>query len=295
MTIQRTLVFILASCLVGVSTVFAYDIPAKAIGYVNDYADIISPSTQKILEDKLSLFASQTFNEIVVVTVPDLGTDDTIETLGIKIADKWKVGNEKEDNGVILLIARDNRKARIEVGYGLEGVLTDSVSAQILQNDIFPSFKKGDYEGGILSGVEHIMGTIEGQVYMREGSTRSSNLFTVFKNNFELFIFGGFWLLIILAEFLARSRAWWQGGVIGLVLGIIFGLIFHSGLYIGLWALFLGLLGLLVDFILSRMGPFDKGGSGGIPFIWGGFGGKGGGFRGFGGGSFGGGGSSGSW
>lgn len=277
-----------------VISVYAFTLPANPTGYVNDYGEMLSQSSREALSSRLALFTASTTHQIAVVTVPALGSDDTIETLGIKIADTWHVGNSKNDNGVIFVISRDDREARIEVGYGLEGVLTDSISARILEESVFPKFKAGDYDGGIQDGVSRIMGVISGEV-MSPSITSSSFL----KNNTEMIVFGLLWVLLFLAEFLARSRTWWQGGVIGAVLGSGFGFIFHTGLSVALGAIALGVLGLLIDYVLSKAGPFSTGTGGGMtPAVWGGFGGSSrssSSFGGFGGGSFGGGGSSGNW
>jgi uncharacterized protein len=266
--------------------------PAKPTGYVNDYANILSAETKSSLEKTLASFSASTTHEIAVAIISDLPSDETIETYAVKIFEVWKIGKAKTDNGVLFLTAINDRKTRIEVGYGLEGILPDALAYSILQHEVTPSFKEGNYEEGIMKGVEAIMKVTQGEVY--EAPKSSSPLSSI---PIDAIFFVGFMVLTFLAEYLARSRTWWQGGIIGAVLGLIFGVFFHFGtiLMVVFFMLFGG-FGLLIDFILSRIGPgiVARGGKGGV---WGGFGGgtSSGGFSGFGGGSSGGGGASSSW
>ncbi len=119
-----------------------------ATGYVNDYAEIISDETQAKLEEDLKSFIP----EIAVLTVKDM-QGLTIEEYGIKVAEKWKVGDEDKDDGVILIIATGERKVRIEVGYGSEAKINDAKAGRILDENVVPHLKNGDWEGGILEGV----------------------------------------------------------------------------------------------------------------------------------------------
>lgn len=277
-----------------VSGAHAFDVPQKPQGFVNDYAGVLNPETKSYLESELARFSASTTHEIAIVTIPEIGSRDTIETLSIRIADTWKVGKEKADNGIIFIIAPNDRQARIEVGYGLEGIMPDIVANRILNDDVFPKFKAGDYDGGIIAGAERIMQVASGEIVIHEEKSASAGFSANVLEPLLVFLFA---ILVGLAEYLARTRTWWQGGVLGLVVGFIAGMVFFSGIGIFIFSIILGLLGLLIDFILSRHGPFRGGG----PVSWGGFGGGGfrggssGGFGGFGGGGFGGGGSSGRW
>ena len=122
--------------------VSAFTIPAAPSGYVNDYANIIDENSKQQLEKELQLFAASTTNEITVVTIPSLD-GDTIEHYATKLFESWKIGNAKNDNGVLLLISRDDRKLRIEVGYGLEGALPDILAQDIINNQITPCLNEG--------------------------------------------------------------------------------------------------------------------------------------------------------
>jgi len=136
------------------------DIP-QPTGYVNDFAGLLSKQEREILEKKLSGYATKTTNEIAVVTIKSLG-GETIEDYTVRLAEKWKVGKKGKDNGVILLIAKEDKKLRIEVGYGFEGVLTDAKSKLIIEREITPRFKKGEFGPGISAGVNAIIDTISG-------------------------------------------------------------------------------------------------------------------------------------
>lgn len=134
---------------------------------VNDYAGILSSQTVAELERQLRDHEMKTSNQVAVLTMSSLeGT--SIEEFSLKVAESWKLGQKEKDNGVLLLIARDDRKLRIEVGEGLEGFLTDARSSQIIRHEIVPHFKKGDYDSGVRAGVAAILGTIEGTYVAEE-------------------------------------------------------------------------------------------------------------------------------
>ena len=128
-------------------------------GYVNDFANIIPDAVEQRLGQKLSDYTAKTTNEIAVVTVQSLG-GLTVEDYTIKLAEKWKVGKKDKDNGVILLVAPNERKVRIEVGYGLEGTLTDARAKMIIERAIIPEFKTGNFAAGIEKGVGQIIDVI---------------------------------------------------------------------------------------------------------------------------------------
>lgn len=137
-------------------------------GRVNDYAAMLSPQTVSELEGILKAHEQMTTNQAAVLTVPSL-EGQLLEEFSMKVAEAWKLGQKEKDNGVLFLIARDDRKVRIEVGEGLEGTLTDARCSQIIRNEIVPQFKKGDYNGGIRAGVQAIIRTIEGTYTAEEG------------------------------------------------------------------------------------------------------------------------------
>lgn len=128
-------------------------------GYVNDLAGVLSSQTAQSLESQLSIYDKQTTNQVVVVTI-DSTNPETIEEYSINLAEKWKVGQKGKDNGVIMIFAMKDRAMRIEVGRGLEGDLTDIQSKHILDDIIRPYFKKGDYEKGIIQGIDTVIATL---------------------------------------------------------------------------------------------------------------------------------------
>lgn len=124
-------------------------------GRVVDRANLISPETEAALTTKLEALERDTTDQVVVVTVPDL-QGQPIEDYGYQLGRAWGIGQTGKNNGALLIIARDERKVRIEVGYGLEPVLTDALSALIIHNDILPALREGSYDRGVTAGVDAI-------------------------------------------------------------------------------------------------------------------------------------------
>ena len=119
----------------------AYASPGRPSGYVNDFAGLLTPAERQTLEQKLQSFEQQSGNQIAVVTISALG-DDTIENYAVALFKEWGIGSKQHDNGILLLVARDDREVRIEVGYGLEGALPDALSHTIIQTILIPAFKQ---------------------------------------------------------------------------------------------------------------------------------------------------------
>lgn len=124
-------------------------------GRVVDNANLLSPAAEQQITTELADLEAKTSRQLVVATVPDLQGYE-IEDYGYQLGRAWGIGDKTRNDGALLLVAPKERKVRIEVGYGLEGVLTDALSALIIQNDILPSFKEGFYERGIEQGVDAI-------------------------------------------------------------------------------------------------------------------------------------------
>ncbi len=270
----------------------AYSRPGNPQGYVSDFASILSAAARQTLETKLAAFKQQSGDELAVVSVSSLG-EDTIENYAVSLFADWGIGEQGKDNGVLLLVAPNEREVRIEVGYGLEGALTDAQSYWIIQNEVLPAFKNGDYAAGIEKAVDKIIAAVGGEVIPSESPRESGGGLSSDTWFFLIFI-----VPIWLASILGRSKSWWLGGVLGAVGGALVGT-FYGFLWIGVISVLgLGVLGLLFDFLVSR--AYAKGKTTGrYPWWIGGgrgFGGGGhGGFGGFGGGMSGGGGSSGKW
>jgi len=274
----------------------AYYNPGVPSGYINDFAGILDPAARAKLESDLARFESETKHEISVVAIKGL-KDDTIENFSVKLFEDWKIGKKGADNGVLFLIAVDDRRMRIEVGYGLEGALPDATVSKIINNIAKPAFQTGDFNKGITDSVEAIKSAVKGEAVMvavSPVSKSSSNWFLEYGGvivYFFLFVF-----LRILSGFFGKSKRWWPGGIWGLGFGVLIGyFIFGITIGLGILALMFALSGLLIDYGASN-GKFGNGRGGGIWFGGGGRGGSGGGgFGGFGGGFSGGGGSSGRW
>lgn len=154
------LLLALAAFLLLPLTVLATEVPFLA-GRVNDNAGLLSPGAVQSLEAQLKEHEDSTSNQVVVLTVSSL-EGESIEEYSIRVVDTWKLGQKGKDNGVLLLVAKEDRKVRIEVGRGLEGDLTDALCSQIIRKEIIPRFKGGDYERGVQAGVEAILGAIAG-------------------------------------------------------------------------------------------------------------------------------------
>ncbi|MEW6440214.1 MAG: TPM domain-containing protein [bacterium] len=140
------------------------------VGYVNDRAGLLSERQRSTLESTLRAFEQKTTDQVVLLTVPSLEGED-IEGYSMRVAEQWKIGQKGKDNGVLFLVAVQDRNARIEVGYGLEGVLTDALSSRILRGIVLPAFKQGNYYAGIAGGLEAILQAIEGEFKAPEGQT----------------------------------------------------------------------------------------------------------------------------
>ncbi len=276
---------------------FAYEVPAAPTGYVNDYANVLSADARTQLEYALTEFAATTSSEIAVVTVPDMG-NDYVEHFALSVAEKWGVGGKEKDNGILIFLSIAERAIRIEVGYGLEGALPDSVANRIIQNEMVPALREGNYDAAVGNAVQSVIEATRGE-YTAEPGGISLNGKNIEQIIFFIFIFGS---LVIqwLGAVLGRTKSWWLGGVLGAGIGAVVSSFFGWWLLIGgLLTVGLTLFGLFFDYVVSSTTHHSQ--KYGIDPPWwagghsGGFGGSSGGFGGFGGGSFGGGGASGRW
>jgi uncharacterized protein len=131
-------------------------------GRVNDYAGMISPSARADIEARLEALERSDSTQAAVLTVESL-EGRPIEEFSMKVAERWKIGQKRLDNGVIIVVARQDRRLRIEVGYGLEGRLTDLVAGRIIDNEMKPAFRSGDYDGGFRKGVDAVIRAVRGE------------------------------------------------------------------------------------------------------------------------------------
>jgi len=284
---RLTKIFAILTIILFSSSVSAYHNPDQASGFVNDFAGLLSVEQKTVLENKLSSFEKETSNEISIAIIKSLD-GDTIENFATELFLDWGIGKDKKDNGVLLLVAKDDREMRIEVGYGMEGALTDAQSYQIINRTLKPAFQKNNYFEGLNEAIDQIISATKGE-YTVVGNTdlKSLNL------SYDSLAWIALLALVWLSSILGRSKSWWLGGFIGAILGVGLSLI-KGFLYFGLVSIAVLIpFGLLFDYIVSKQ--YKKGKSSGhLPWWIGGGNGRGG-FGGFGGGMSGGGGSSGKW
>ena len=224
---------------------------------VNDEAKVLSDYDREALESRLVAFDDSTSNQIAIVTIPTLN-DYPIEDYANKLLRAWGIGNKKTNNGLLILVAVNDHNMRIEVGYGLEGAIPDVTASDIVNNDMKPAFKQGDYYTGLSNAVESLAQAAAGEYHISRGKSQDGG-----GSGWVVFII----IMVVVLIIIGRSG---RGGG---------GMMSRRGSGWFIWPL-----------LFSNFG--DSGRSSGS---WGGGSGGGGGFGGFGGGSSGGGGASGSW
>lgn len=269
-------------------------------GRVVDEAGLLPPERTAALEEELRRLEEETGAQVAVLTVASL-EDEVLEDYSLRVSETWGLGREGVDDGVLLLVSRDDRKLRIEVGYGLEGALTDIEAGRIVRNAIVPSFKAGDFAGGIEAGVDSIAGAIRGEPGAvpadAPGAGRPDLAARGMMGLVFFLVVGLFSLSALGAE---GCQSWFMYlFLVPFYFAFPLAIVGAGGLFLGLaWLIAFPILRLFLDYTpggrrittspwmrsLGRMAA-SSGRSGGF---------SGGGFSG-GGGSFGGGGASGSW
>jgi uncharacterized protein len=244
----------------------AETIPPVPSKHFTDAANVVSRATAQRLDAKLAEFERQTSNQVLVVIYPKMQSDSSIEDYTYRVAEQWRVGGKGRNNGVVLFVFPRDRKMFMQVGYGLEGALPDALAKQIIQREITPRFRNGDYDGGLTAAVDAIIAATKGEY-------KAAPKKDVSGKGLSLFLFIAVIIILILISAARNSRPTTysrrgrrRGG-------------YHGG---GGWPIF-----------IPTGGGGGWGGRGGGGGGWGG-GGGGGGFS-AGGGSFGGGGAGGSW
>ena len=139
----------------------AFTVPDKTTARVNDYTGTLDAASKSSIESRLAAFEQESSNQVLVAVIPSLD-GEPIEDVAIRTFERWGLGQKGSNNGVLLLIAMSDRKARIEVGYGLEDHLTDALSRQILEERLFPAFRSGQYGAGILATCDGIIAATKG-------------------------------------------------------------------------------------------------------------------------------------
>ena len=218
-TMYVSTVLVSLLCLAA-SWVFALDVPPLA-GRVNDYADVLNSSQEMTLENLLKGAENKTSSQVVLLIVSSL-QGEVLEDYSLKVVEKWKIGQEEFDNGLLVLVAMKERKIRVEVGYGLEHIITDAKSSYIIRRLMVPLFKKRNYYGGINQGLIAVSGLITKEFeitpeqlakFKKEGKRRKGT-------HLGLIVF---FIIIVLSFFRGGTRRGYRSG------GIFWGGGFGSG------------------------------------------------------------------
>jgi len=254
-------------------------VPIPALQHrVTDLTQTLSAQQQSALEQKIAAFEQEKGSQIAVLIIPTT-QPEVIEQYSIRVAEAWKLGREKEDDGVLLLVAKDDRKMRIEVGYGLEGAIPDLIAKRVITEIMAPSFKQGDFYGGITKAVDALIGLIAGEQLPAPAKHNNQSSFS---DLLPLLLVGG----LILGSILRAVFGDFFGGVLNggiiAVLAWFFGVALLIALLLGIVAFILTLIG---SSGLGQLGGGGYSGGGGHSDSWSGGGG----------GDFGGGGASGDW
>jgi uncharacterized protein len=193
-----SILFLLLFCIPSSGS--SLEVP-KLRGYVNDYGDMISPGVEAELTAKLKSFEASDSTQVVILTVPSL-KGEPIEDYSIRVAEAWKIGQARKDNGIIVTVSKEDRKMRIEVGRGLEGKLTDLTAGRIIDQVMKPRFREGNFDAGFSDAVSALIDATRGEFkaeQRRGGGPRS-----IFQSHpFYIFIA---WMLFIFVVAILRSR-----------------------------------------------------------------------------------------
>ena len=252
-------------------------------GRVTDQTSTLTTEQKATLEQTLQAFETRKGSQLAVLILPTT-TPETIEQYALRVAEQWKLGRKKVDDGAILVVAKNDRTLRVEVGYGLEGALNDATSKRIISEIITPRFKQGDFNGGITAGIDQIIRVIDGEPLPTPATQAGGGIAGI--QQYAPFIFV---LVLVIGGLLRSALGRFPGALVtgGVVAGVAW--LFAGALSIAVGA---GVIALLFTLLSGGMGGLAALGMGGH---YGGHGRGGlGGFSG-GGGGFGGGGASGRW
>ncbi|GAK56264.1 hypothetical protein U27_03226 [Candidatus Vecturithrix granuli] len=292
---HKKILFVVIGIIFLGSSVQAIDYP-KATSWINDYANVLRSEEEQALNGLLKDFETKTTNQIFVLIQDRIPSGISLEEYVNELFERWQPGKKGQDNGALLAIFIQDRKLRIEAGYGLEGDLTDAASKLIIENDISPAFKQGDYYSGIQQGLQSMIRKIDPNYTLPSSlpqpksypSTRSSRPISPI---FIFFLIWGVFMLLRILSTIARSQSDWTSGPRGRsrqssspsrgIGNLLWWLLLNSG---GSNRGYRDSSGSSSSGRRSSGGGFSGGGGGGF-----------GGFSGGGGGSSGGGGASGGW
>lgn len=203
-------------------------IPPPPAAYFNDYAHVVSAGTAAQLNKTLEDFERQSSDQIVVAVFPKMQSDSSVEDYTVRVARSWQAGQKGKNNGAVLFVFKQDYKMFLQVGYGLEGVLPDALCKRIIDEQITPRFKAGDFDGGLTAGVQAVIAAAKGE-YKGTGGTVADNRTP--HGSSSSFLGFGFIVLIVIIIFFARgsgmffpwlllsssgsSRGWGGGGFSG--------------------------------------------------------------------------------
>lgn len=279
--------FMALLCLVVAHVLAEVPVPPLK-SHVTDLTETLSGTEITQLEQQLAGFESKKGSQVVVLIVPTT-QPETIEQYSIRVAETWKLGRKGIDDGVLLLVAKNDRTLRIETGYGLEGVLPDALARRIIDEIIVPGFRRGDFFGGLQAGVEQIISVIEGEPLPAPASTgrQAAGADLILENSLPILL-----MALVLGRVLQGMLGKMAGATItGSIAGVLIWLI-SSSLAV---ALLIAVAAFVISLFEQTGRITHRGGRGNGYGDWSGGGfSSGGGFRG-GGGGFGGGGASGRW
>jgi len=189
--------------LVHIACVAQRDIPALEGRRLHDEAAVLSPNAINALEQQLKAFEDSTSNQIAILVVSSLQGEEP-EQYAMRVAKEWKLGTSQNDNGILILVAVDDHKMRIEVGQGLEGALPDVLCGRIIRNEMAPNFRRGDYDTGLFAAVTAILQAIKGEYHAdNSGGSGEGNPAIPF-----LFVFGILAIFTFKALFTAGCAGW---------------------------------------------------------------------------------------
>lgn len=312
--IGMTLILFILMMAVSAFSVLAKNFPAPT-GFVTDCCQFLTSEERETIDTALSGFQQETSTQVAVAVVQSL-EGDSVENYANELFRTWGIGEKSKNNGVLLLFALDERKIRIEVGYGLEGVLPDALAGRIIDDEITPLMKQSRYAEAVTNGTNAIMLAVKGEYTEATPSLYQPAYATDdvggMVSNFLVLLFFLFNSSVFWISYMARSKSIWAGGIGGGLLGVALMFIFGFGMITGVLTGILIILGFILDAVLSANYARLKS-SGKSTDFWNTYGGistfgnsssswgsssssdSGSSFGGFGGGSSGGGGASGGW
>lgn len=273
-----SVMFLLASNIAHAELVAIPELKSR----ITDLTQTLSSDQQVQLDTKLAAFEQQKGSQIAILILPTTQPEDIVQ-YSIRVVEKWKIGREKVDDGILVLVAKEDRKVRIEVGYGLEGAIPDLTAKRVINEFISPEFKQGNFYGGLDAGIDKLMGLIKGEALPEPKANSTGG--NAIENLLPILLFGGLISGLVLRGILGNfAGSAVNGSLIGAAVWLL-------GLALGA-AVFFAIVAFFFTMMMGGRGMGVYGG--GVP-LGGGWGGGGSSNWGGGGGGFGGGGASGDW